>query len=221
MTVAGAVPSAKPQTKRRRWLIAAGGLALRALAATWRMREINGASYRNVRASGKPVVFAFWHGRMLPLLWKHRHEGAVVLISEHGDGEIIARVAVSLGYRTVRGSTFRGAQRALMGIIRELEAGHDAAFTPDGPRGPLEEFAAGAAVAAQRTGASLILVGAGATRAWRLKSWDRFLIPKPFARVTVEYADPQVMTHASARDAAADAPRLQAELKALTARADG
>ncbi len=220
MTNPGAAPIAKPVTKSRRWMIAAGGLALRALAATWRIREINGRGYREIRASGRPIVFAFWHGRMLPLLWKHRHEGAVVLISEHGDGELIARVAMSLGYRTVRGSTFRGAQRALMGIIRELEQGHDAAFTPDGPRGPLEEFAPGAAVAAQRTGAPMILVGAGAAWSWRLKSWDRFLIPKPFARVTIEYSEPQVLSHASARDAAADAPRLQEELKAITARTD-
>ncbi|MEP6689958.1 MAG: lysophospholipid acyltransferase family protein [Gemmatimonadaceae bacterium] len=206
----------KPGAKRRAWAIG-GTLALRALAGTWRIREVNGDAYRVPRAAKRPVVFAFWHGGMLPLLWKHRDEGASVLISEHGDGEIIARVAASLGYRAVRGSTSRNAQRALLGAIRVLDAGGDMAFTPDGPRGPFEEFAPGAAIAAQRSGAALVLVGVAASRGWRLRSWDRFLIPKPFARVVVTYAMASLDAQDS-RGAAAEAPRLGRELSALSAR---
>ena len=66
----------------------------------------------------QPVIFALWHGQLLPLLWHHRGEGVAVLISEHRDGEIIARIAEALGYRTVRGSTSRGAARALLGLSR-------------------------------------------------------------------------------------------------------
>ena len=86
-------------------------------------------------------------------------KGFRCLISEHRDGELIARIAESLGFRTVRGSTSRGASRALVGLARELEAGHDVAITPDGPRGPARSFAPGALIAAQRANAPVIAVG--------------------------------------------------------------
>jgi lysophospholipid acyltransferase (LPLAT)-like uncharacterized protein len=182
------------------------------------MRTIDGDALAAFREARQPVVIALWHGQMLPLLWQHRREGVAVLISEHRDGEIIARVAVALGYRTVRGSTFRGADRALVGLVRELKAGHDVAVTPDGPRGPAREFAPGALVAAQRAGAPVIAIGMAATRAWRLRSWDGFMIPKPFARVTIAYASARVEA-STARDASTEAPRFQQLLEAVSERA--
>lgn len=146
---------------------------------------------------------------MLPLLYHHRDEGVSVLISEHRDGELIARVAESLGFRTVRGSTSRGASRALVGLARELETGHDVAITPDGPRGPARSFAPGALIAAQRAGAPVIAVGMSAKATWRLRTWDGFIIPKPFARVTIAYSDPVQLDAASARAATAETSRFQ------------
>jgi len=146
---------------------------------------------------------------MLPLLYHHRDEGVSVLISEHRDGELIARVAESLGFRTVRGSTSRGASRALVGLARELATGHDVAITPDGPRGPARSFAPGALIAAQRASAPVIGVGVSATAAWRLRTWDGFIIPKPFARVTIAYSDPVQLDAASARAATAETSRFQ------------
>jgi lysophospholipid acyltransferase (LPLAT)-like uncharacterized protein len=99
-----------------------------------------------------------------------------------------------------------------------LRAGHDVAVTPDGPRGPARQFAPGALVAAQRAGAPVILVGAAASRAWRLRSWDSFIIPKPFARVTISYAVEHVQSE-TARGAAAEAPRFQRALDDVVARA--
>src|SRR5690348_17788736 len=128
-----------------------------------------------LRQQQLPIVFALWHGVMLTLLYLLRDEGVSVLISEHRDGELIARVAESLGFRTVRGSTSRGAARALAGIVRELESGRDIAVTPDGPRGPGRSFAPGALIAAQRASVPVIAVGLVARSAWRLKSWDRFV----------------------------------------------
>jgi lysophospholipid acyltransferase (LPLAT)-like uncharacterized protein len=150
---------------------------------------------------------------MLALLWQHRGEGIAVLISEHGDGEIIARLAESLGFRTVRGSTSRGADRALLGMSRAVESGVDVAFTPDGPRGPAERFAPGALVVAQRTGAPVVTVRVGASRSWRLRSWDRFMIPKPFATVTIAYGDPVYVTAASLREAADEGSRFEALMR--------
>jgi lysophospholipid acyltransferase (LPLAT)-like uncharacterized protein len=203
-----------------RWLLLVAGMVLRVLALTWRYRVEGAERVRAVRQAGQPVVFAFWHGHMLPLLWYHRREGVVVLASEHGDGELIARVAARLGYGAVRGSTTRGGGRALLGLIRAARDGHDIAVAPDGPRGPAEVFAPGAVVVAQRSRAPLVLVAAGAASAWRLRSWDRFLVPKPFARVTVRYADPQVVRAGSLRDASEQVPQFQEQLRRLSARSD-
>jgi lysophospholipid acyltransferase (LPLAT)-like uncharacterized protein len=173
------------------------------LARTWRFRVLNGGAIRALREQEPPVIFSLWHGQLLPLLWHHRNQGVKILISEHRDGEIVARTAQSLGYGLIRGSTTHGANRALITLVRELQAGHDVAITPDGPRGPAETYAPGALVAAQRTRAYIIPVAASASRSWRLNSWDRFMIPKPFARVTVAYAEPSQVI--------ADSPRLATE----------
>jgi lysophospholipid acyltransferase (LPLAT)-like uncharacterized protein len=182
---------------------------LRLLAGTWRIREVNRAPSQRVRDGGKPVIFTLWHGEMLALLWHHRREGITVLISEHGDGEIIARVAEALGFRTVRGSTSRGAGRALLGMSRTVQRGGDAAFTPDGPRGPARKFAPGALIVAQRTGAPVITLAVSPSRSWRLKSWDRFMIPKPFARIRIAYGNPTYLDLPSPREAAEQSERFE------------
>jgi lysophospholipid acyltransferase (LPLAT)-like uncharacterized protein len=201
--------------RKLRWGVRLGTSLIRLLAATWRMRAMNRQPLDDARARGQRVIFALWHGELLPLLWQHRGENVAIVISEHRDGEIIARIAESLGYYTVRGSSSRGASRALIGLMREIDAGRDGAITPDGPRGPARVFAPGAAVAAQRTGALIVPIRAEASRAWHLKSWDRFLIPKPFARVRVSYGPLIRVDAGSPRAAADDAPRLQAILDAV------
>jgi lysophospholipid acyltransferase (LPLAT)-like uncharacterized protein len=163
-----------------------------------------------LRRQGTAIVFALWHGDMLPLLYHHRDQGVSVLVSEHRDGELIARVAKSLGFRTVRGSTSRGASKALVGLARELANGHDVAITPDGPRGPARSFAPGVLIAAQRAGAPVIAVGVCAKPTWRLGSWDRFIIPRPFARVRIAYSNPVMLDAPTARAAAEETDRFQA-----------
>ena len=202
---------------RVRWTVRAGVTLIRLLAMTWRMRVVNYEEARAARAAGQRVIFTLWHGELLPLLWHHRKEGVAVVISEHRDGEIIAQIAERLGYTTVRGSSSRGGGRALIGLIRALQEGRDGAVTPDGPRGPAHVFAAGAAIASQRTGVPLLPIRASATRAWRLKSWDRFLVPKPFATVRVVYGPLVAVDASSPREAAEEAPRLQAVLDAVPA----
>jgi lysophospholipid acyltransferase (LPLAT)-like uncharacterized protein len=155
------------------------------------------------------VIFVLWHGQMLPLLYQHRDQAVRVLISEHRDGELVARTALALGFGTVRGSSTRGAGRALLGLVREVEAGRDIAVTPDGPRGPAKSFAPGALVVAQRTGARIVPVTAVAKSAWRLRSWDSFMIPKPFARVIISYGPMSAVGAADSRDAALEAERFQ------------
>lgn len=210
--------------RRARWIARVGVVILRALASTWRIRVLNRDGLDAARARRQPVIFAFWHGDMLPLLWAHRGEGVAILVSSHSDGEIIARIGHALGCRSVRGSTSRGGGRALLGLVRTLEGGGDVAVTPDGPRGPARMFAPGALIAAQRANAPVIPLAAHASRAWRLRSWDRFIIPKPFARIVIAYADPAYVTAATPREAAEQTERFarlhgEAERRAAAAAA--
>ena len=187
----------------------AGSGVIRTLAATWRYRAIDEHRVASLRKAKTPIVFTLWHGQMLPLLWYHRDQGVSVLVSEHKDGEVIARILQLMGYRLIRGSTSRGAGRALLGLVRTLKEGNDVAVTPDGPRGPRHQFAPGAAVAANRAGAPVLPTVAFVDRYWQLKTWDGFVIPKPFARITVVYGEPTLIEAASPREAGDAAKRLQ------------
>ena len=208
-------------SRRVVWLARAGGLLVRALGWTWRIRVTHDDAVRRARVERRPIIFTLWHGQLLPLLYQHRRENVTVLISEHGDGEIIARIATSLGYRTVRGSTSRGAARALIESARVIADSGDLAITPDGPRGPARSFAPGAAVLAQRTGALVIGAAASAHPAWRLKSWDRFMVPAPFARVRVAYSDAVTVVAADSRAALIEIERLEELMTIAEQRADG
>ncbi len=183
---------------------------LSALARTWRFTVVNDEALRRLREERQPFIYSLWHGHLLPLLWHHRGSQVAILISEHRDGELIARTAAWLGYRLIRGSTTRGAERALLSLVRELKSGRSVAVTPDGPRGPARKFAPGALVAAQRAAVPILPVAASADRAWRLRSWDRFVIPKPFARITVAYGTETRVESPTARSAATEGPRFEA-----------
>jgi lysophospholipid acyltransferase (LPLAT)-like uncharacterized protein len=149
------------------------------------------------------------------MLVTHRDRGVAVLISEHRDGEIIARVAQAFGCRTVRGSTSRGGSRALLEMVAQLRRGIEVAVTPDGPRGPRHRFAPGALLAAHRAAAPVVGMVAHIERAWRLRSWDAFEIPKPFARITIAYTPATRVEAASAREAAAQAGAFEERMHAL------
>jgi lysophospholipid acyltransferase (LPLAT)-like uncharacterized protein len=167
-----------------------GGAAVRALAASWRLRPVNEERWRPIYEARRPHVFLLWHEVLLPLLWQHRRQSIAIVVSEARDGQYLADLAISLGYRAVRGSSTRGAARALLGAVRELQSGYAVAFTPDGPRGPRREMKPGVVAAAQRAGSIIVPLHARADRAWRLHSWDRFMIPKPAAVVRILYGRP-------------------------------
>lgn len=192
------------------------------LFATTRLTRVGAENYLRFRRAGQPVIFVFWHGQLLPLVHYHRHEDAVVLVSEHADGEYIARIIERHGFGTARGSSTRGGIKGLKSLIRAARAGHDLALTPDGPRGPRHEFKAGALLAAQLTGAPIVPVAAGASAAWHFDSWDRFMVPRPLARITLEYGEP-VRVPRELEEAGRErfARELGGVLDALTARVSG
>jgi lysophospholipid acyltransferase (LPLAT)-like uncharacterized protein len=201
---------------RARGAVIGGTAVLRMLAATWRVRRI--VHDREVipgLGDRRPRIYAFWHSQMLPALASHRNSGIAVLISEHRDGELIAQVAARFGVLAIRGSTSRGAAGALRAMERALADGVSVAVTPDGPRGPAEVFAPGTLIAAQRSSVPIVLGAVLPTRAWRLKSWDRFIIPKPFAELVVAYSEEITIAALTPRAAAGAAAEFQTRLRAL------
>jgi lysophospholipid acyltransferase (LPLAT)-like uncharacterized protein len=168
-----------------------GGGALSALFATTRFRVDGEDNFLQFWREGKPVVFVLWHGRLLAGTYWQRGNGLVALISQHRDGEYIARMVERWGYGTVRGSSTRGGTGAMRGLVRRVREGRSVVLTPDGPQGPRERMKAGALVVAQLSGAPVIPVATGAERAWVVANkWDRFQIPKPFSRVRLVYGEP-------------------------------
>src|SRR3989441_658727 len=170
--------------------LAAG--VMRLLAATWRYRVRGWEHVAAARATGRPIVYVLWHSRILPLLYHRRGEGMALLISRHRDGGYLTELSERWGYRVVRGSSRRGGEVGLLGLVRALERGAEVALTPDGPHGPAERVKPGALAAAQHANALVVAAGARASErgAWWIRSWDRFCIPKPFAAVEVVYGAP-------------------------------
>jgi lysophospholipid acyltransferase (LPLAT)-like uncharacterized protein len=162
-------------------------IVARLLAVTFRV-TLGGAS---ATALGGPAVFAFWHGRQMALLGAPRRRGTLVMVSWSKDGELQAGAMRGLGFEVVRGSSSRGGAGALKRIARGLAEGtRDAAFAVDGPRGPAFRAKPGAALAAALSGARLVPVGSAVSRVFRLRSWDGFEIPWPFARVAIVLGRP-------------------------------
>jgi len=166
-------------------VLGAGLLVL--LAKTWRLEWIGAAEREARRQAGERWIFALWHARLLALTITHRHRDVGVLISQHRDGELIARIAERLGYATGRGSSTRGGEEGARDMLRLAEEGRVLAITPDGPRGPAERVKPGLIYLASRTGLPIVPVAASARNEWRMKSWDGFRVPKPFAKVLVAY----------------------------------
>jgi lysophospholipid acyltransferase (LPLAT)-like uncharacterized protein len=163
---------------------AIGTALIKTLAATWRYHEIG------KRALDPPFIFVLWHSRILSLLPLYKNHGLVLLVSRHRDGGYLADLAEGWGYRSVRGSTQRGGEVGLLGIVRALQGGAIVAMTPDGPRGPAERVQPGAIAAAQHADVPIIPGGARLSSAWHLRSWDRMRVPKPFAAIDVVYGSP-------------------------------
>lgn len=131
-----------------------------------------------------PFIYVAWHEYLLMPLVAYESQGKTtkVLISQHADGEMIAQACRHMGVGTIRGSSTRGGVDALLQMIEASSKFH-LFVIPDGPRGPRRRVALGVVYLASRTGLPIVPAGVGYHRPWRLKSWDRFAIPKPFSRV--------------------------------------
>jgi len=154
---------------------------------TWR---VEGLEHLNFEQPGRRPIMAFWHGRVLAATYYFRRRGIVVMISENFDGEWIARIIEQFGFRTSRGSTSRGGQRALLQLKRAMERGQPTGFAVDGPRGPARKVQPGAVWLAKITGNPIVPFHLEASSYWSLKSWDRTQIPTPFSTVSLIVGTP-------------------------------
>jgi hypothetical protein len=143
-----------------------------------------------IPANAPGGIYVFWHQRMLALAGIFRNSGFRVLISEHGDGEMIARIIARLGMRPVRGSATRGGARAVLELLRGERERVRIAITPDGPQGPRHFFHEGAVYLASRTGLAIHPVAVAFKRYKELPTWDGFILPVPFSPAIVRVGDP-------------------------------
>lgn len=167
-----------------------GAIIIRLLGASLRIRFVHPERETQIKSAGKQLIYAFWHSWILTGCYARRNRKITTLISQHRDGELIARTAVRLGYQVSRGSSSRGGAGGLKGLCDAAEAGQDLSINPDGPKGPAKQAHPGVIMLASLTGLPILPSAMAFSRAWRLNSWDRFVIPKPFSRVVIVFASP-------------------------------
>lgn len=181
---------------------------IRAIGATLKFEVIG----REHHTEAQPLIYCFWHNRIPTATFFWRNRGIVVMSSQSFDSEYIARFIQRFGYGTAKGSSTRGARAGLIQMIRAVRAGKSAAFTVDGPRGPIYVAKPGALLLAAKSGAPILPFSISLDRCWRLKSWDRIEIPKPFARAVVVIGQPIFVKDGSSE---AELERFQLALEAV------
>ncbi len=159
-----------------------GPWLIRILGLLCRYDVIGEVNILRAKDEGKGVILAVWHGRMLLPIYHMRKRGIVPLISLHRDGEIITRIAHKLGYAARRGSPKEGGLEGFKAMLKDLRAGKIVAMFPDGPTGPRHSLHDGLLHLARISGAPIVPLSFAADPSWRARSWDRFMIMKPFSR---------------------------------------
>lgn len=164
-------------------------LLLMIVGRTWRFEVIaeEGVTPAFHGFTPSREIYCFWHQCVLPCAFYFRSTRATILISQSFDGELITRTLELFGFRAVRGSSSRGGREGLLALHRVLDEGAPAIFTADGPRGPIYKSKPGPIKLAQISGAPIGSFHLQPEKAWTVRSWDRFLVPKPFTRIAVSW----------------------------------
>ena len=201
----------------QRWLITnILAVLIRLTGHTARVRHINKGVLKDTIKEYGSVIVATWHKNIFFSIWLLRNHDLTALISSSEDGEAIYDVFTKFGYKAVRGSTTRGGIPALKQLIKLLEQKTSVAITPDGPLGPPEKIQSGVVLLAKYSGVPIIPWHYEAGRQWRLKSWDRHKIPKPFTTVVESYGEPfLVPKDLSSEEVPEFCEKLEANLKQL------
>jgi len=150
--------------------------------------------YHHPKDDGKPLIICMWHGDLMSQPYNYfafRKNGIVkAMISHNKDGEIITKLVSNFKIGAVRGSSSKGAAKVLITALKELKSGNDIAITPDGPRGPRYSVADGVIALAQKSDSNVVCFNTVPTKYWQFKSWDKFILPKPFGRIDFYISEP-------------------------------
>ncbi len=215
-------PRAPSLSRRIQFVLASnlGPWLVRGLCGSVRWSwDVHDTTARHLDA-GRNALYAHWHGHLLSLTYTHRNRGIVVLVSRNDDGELITRVLDGMGFDTARGSTSRGGSAAMKALLRAAREGRSVGITPDGPRGPRHQVQDGVTVLAALSGLPIIPLAASASALWRLPSWDRFEIPRPFARGAVVMDELLWVPREATREEARWRSRIRETLMRTTERAE-
>ncbi|MDX1948919.1 MAG: lysophospholipid acyltransferase family protein [Rickettsiales bacterium] len=168
---------------------------------TSRIEFKNISAYNNFLKSKKPCIVCTWHGRLFPLAFMDTgNKKFSAIISRHNDGEIIARIIAKFGFGAIRGSTNRlasedktaknrGGAYVLKATLKELSNGNNIAITPDGPKGPARKVKSNFFAVASRADAVILPMSFSCSNAIRFKTWDNFIFPLPFSKITIIFGD--------------------------------
>ena len=196
---------------------------LRVIERSVRWRREYDPEAQSLIEGEKAFIACFWHGRMVMMssAWTAPPERMHLLISTHRDGQLISQPIRKLGYKQIEGSSGHGGVHAFREMARVLRQDHVVAITPDGPRGPRMRVKPGVLKIAQLTGKPIVPLSGAVKSCWMLKSWDRFLIPKPFTKGLLSAGKPITIAK-DLNEAELEAIRLQLEeeLQGLAAAAD-
>lgn len=168
----------------------AGFLFVKIISATYRIKTVNTACEENILKKGHVPLYAAWHQRFFPgFVIFAKRKPISIIISQSKDGDMASRIADLAGWRTVRGSSSRGGQKAMYEITRLALEGYKVGHIVDGPRGPLGVIKPGLLKIAQYSGMPIVPVAPSAEKKWVFNSWDRYQIPKPFTRLIFNFGD--------------------------------
>ena len=197
------------------------------VSKTLRLREEGKDIERGLEREGKPIIYAFWHGRLFycPYYYKTRSPHPVshykILVSPSVDGEIIARTLSLFGYGVARGSSYKSARRGLMELRKSVEEGFSAVLIADGSRGPAYHAQPGSLMLSKLTGRPVLPFTVSFSKHWTMKSWDKMMIPKPFSEVVIIYGAPvSVPGDCDAATLEEKRSELERTLRGITERAD-
>lgn len=209
------------------WLISTLAFIItRGITLTLRMTIRGEDKVHDVVMSGTPVILSLWHGRMFILIDKLRLNypdrlKVATIASQSQDGELISQTLHKLGFYVARGSSTRGGIKASLQLLKVMKDGYNIAITVDGPKGPRYEVKPGIILLAKKTGYPILPVSASAYHAWVFKSWDRFLLPKPFSKVMVTAGSPLfIPSDATSEELEGYRNTLEKEMNEITLEAD-
>jgi len=183
-------PSAEEQKRLALRSRILGGAIYTVARTVFKTLRLDCENLETVNRDGKGAILVTWHGRSLIPANVFMRRGYWALISLSRDGEIQNNIFGRLGYQTIRGSTGRGGVRGALQMARKLKEGGVLTFTPDGPRGPTHKVQPGVILMAEKSGAPIFPIGVSANRRWLAKSWDSYMIPKPFAHAIMLIGEP-------------------------------